>query len=121
MFLICFTMHLTYNNLSFSTVRIDRRLGFYQEKFELSGNEVRFVATKQPRLITYNLLHIQTNSFVIKEEMGFEDDEIKQLILNKPRLLMMSKLFTYVLKTNATPDFVIHILYYKILKLCSVI
>ncbi|KPI93860.1 mTERF domain-containing protein 1, mitochondrial [Papilio xuthus] len=77
--------------LMFSTIRIDRRLGFYQEKFELSGNEVRLLATKQPRLITYNLHHIQTNSFVIKEEMGFEDDEIKQLILDKPRLWMMNQ------------------------------
>ncbi|XP_014358503.2 transcription termination factor 3, mitochondrial [Papilio machaon] len=77
--------------LMFSTIRIDRRLGFYQEKFELSGNEVRLLATKQPRLITYNLQHIQTNFFVIKEEMGFKDDEIKQLLLAKSRLWMMNQ------------------------------
>ncbi|XP_052756837.1 transcription termination factor 3, mitochondrial isoform X4 [Galleria mellonella] len=75
--------------LMFSTIRIDRRLGFYQDKFNLIGNEIRFLATKQPKLITYNLQHVMTNTFVIKEEMGFEDHEMKQLILEKPKLWML--------------------------------
>lgn len=77
----------------FSTLRIDKRLGFYQDYFDLLGNEVRLLATKQPNLITYNLQHVKTNSFVIKEEMGFEDNEVKQLILKKPRLWMIGKHF----------------------------
>lgn len=75
----------------FSTVRIDRRLGFYQEKFTLCGQEVRFLSTKQPKLITCNLHHINTNTFIIKEEMGFKDDEVKRLLLAKPRMWMLSK------------------------------
>lgn len=31
--------------------------------------------------------------FAIKEEMGFEDHELKNLVLNKPVLLMLSKYF----------------------------
>ncbi|KAM3959066.1 mitochondrial transcription termination factor 3 [Aphomia sociella] len=77
--------------LMFSTTRIDRRLGFYQNKFNLIGEEIRFLATKQPKLITYNLHHITTNTFVIKEEMGFQDHELKQLILDKPKLWMMNQ------------------------------
>ncbi|XP_026757405.1 transcription termination factor 3, mitochondrial isoform X2 [Galleria mellonella] len=79
--------------LMFSTIRIDRRLGFYQDKFNLIGNEIRFLATKQPKLITYNLQHVMTNTFVIKEEMGFEDHEMKQLILEKPKLWMLKTFF----------------------------
>ncbi|XP_063838842.1 transcription termination factor 3, mitochondrial [Ostrinia nubilalis] len=77
--------------LMFSTLRIDRRLGYYQQKFGLCGDEVRFLATKQPRLITYSLHHVTTNTFVIKEEMGFEESEVKKLLLDKPRLWMMNQ------------------------------
>ncbi|XP_041976022.1 transcription termination factor 3, mitochondrial [Aricia agestis] len=75
--------------LMYSTVRIDRRLGYFQSKFDLSGNDIRNLATKQPKIITYNLHHINTNSFVIKEEMGYNDQEIKQLILHQPKLWMI--------------------------------
>lgn len=74
-----------------STLRIDKRLGFFQQKFSLSGNEVRELATMAPKIITYNLHHINTNNFVVKEELGFSDEEIKQLILCKPKIWMISK------------------------------
>lgn len=74
-----------------STTRIDRRFGFYQEKFILSGNEVRLLSTKQPRLITYSLHHVNTNIFALKEEMGFNQEELKQLVLKKPKLYMLGK------------------------------
>ncbi|XP_052745987.1 transcription termination factor 3, mitochondrial isoform X2 [Bicyclus anynana] len=81
--------------LMFSTLRIDKRLGFFQQKFSLSGNEIRQLATKQPKIITYNLHHVNTNSFVIKEEMGFDDNEIKFLILDKPKLWMLREISGY--------------------------
>lgn len=59
--------------------------------FELSGQEVRRVAERQPQLITYNLHHIKTNTFVIKEEMGFAPAEVKLLLLNKPKLWKISE------------------------------
>lgn len=76
--------------LMFSTRRIDRRLGFFQKEFQLRGDDVRFLASKQPNLITYNLEHIRKSTFVIREEMGFEKDEVTALLLNKPRLWMQS-------------------------------
>ncbi|XP_047544819.1 transcription termination factor 3, mitochondrial [Vanessa atalanta] len=77
--------------LMFSTERIDKRLGYFQNKFSLNGNEVRLLATKQPKIITYSIQHINTNSFVVKEEMGFNDEEVKALLLNKPRIWMTSQ------------------------------
>ncbi|VVC92924.1 unnamed protein product [Leptidea sinapis] len=77
--------------LMFSTVRIDRRLGFFQNKFELNGYDMRYLASKQPKLITYQLNSIITNSFVIKEEMGFNDKEVKSLLLKKPKLWMLNQ------------------------------
>lgn len=77
--------------LSFSTKRIDKRLGFFQKNFNLTGNELRSVAVQAPRLITYNLAYVNSSSFSIREEMGFSKDEMKSLILSRPRLWMIGE------------------------------
>ena len=33
--------------------------------------------------------------FVIKEEMGFDDTEVKDIVMKKPKLLMLSKYSTH--------------------------
>lgn len=81
--------------LMFTTQRIDKRLGFFQKNFDLVGYEVRSLSASQPKLITYQMEHIRKNTFSIKEEMGFDDEETKQLLLTKPRLWMMSKLIIF--------------------------
>lgn len=77
--------------LSFSTRRIDSRLGWFQKNFHLTGSEIRTVAVRQPRLITYNLEHVRESTFSIKEEMGFNNEEVKSLLLNKANLWMNSE------------------------------
>lgn len=84
-------MPYNFNNFTYSTIRIDRRLGYFQENFKLTGEEIRHLTTKKPTLITYNLKHVICNSFIIKEEMGFKEHEVKQLMLDKPKLWMISK------------------------------
>lgn len=54
----------------------------------LKGDEVRQLATINSRLITYPVDKIKVNMFSLKEEMGFTEDEIKQMVLLKPKLLM---------------------------------
>lgn len=78
--------------LMISTKRIDKRLGYFQKTFKMMGDEVRLLTAKQPRIITYNLEHIRQNTFTVREEMGFEPEEMKQLLLSKPKLWMMSEL-----------------------------
>lgn len=77
--------------LMFSTRRIDRRLGYFQKNFVLNGNQVRLLSSKQPKLITYNLDHIRQSTFSVQKEMGFDTNETRQLVLQKPRIFMMSK------------------------------
>ncbi|XP_045122400.1 transcription termination factor 3, mitochondrial-like [Portunus trituberculatus] len=77
--------------LLFSTVRIDKRLGIFQQSFELTDNEVRYLATKQPRLITYKYSSIKMTTFSVVEEMGFEKSEVKSLLLAKPRIWMAGR------------------------------
>uniref|UniRef100_T1PHB0 Transcription termination factor 3, mitochondrial n=1 Tax=Musca domestica TaxID=7370 RepID=T1PHB0_MUSDO len=75
--------------LMFSTKRIDKRLGYFQKEFALSGDDVRYLSSKQPRLITYNMQHLADATFCVREEMGFTKEEIKVLLLSKPRLWML--------------------------------
>lgn len=76
--------------LNFNTKRIDRRLGYFQKNFDLTGNDVRFLTSKQPNLITYNMQHVRETTFAVLEEMGFGKDETKCLLLNIPKIWMMS-------------------------------
>lgn len=85
--------------LMISTRRIDRRLGFFQKTFDLVGDEVRLLTTKQPRVITYSLEHLRKSTFSIKEEMGFDQRELKELLLAKPKLWMISK-FILIIDLN---------------------
>ncbi|XP_075211547.1 mitochondrial transcription termination factor 3 [Lycorma delicatula] len=77
--------------LSVSTKDIDFRMGYFQLEFKLNGNEARYLAVKQPKLITYNLNHVRINTFSLKEEMGFNPNELKKMLLNKPLLFTKSK------------------------------
>lgn len=79
--------------LSFTTRRIDARLGWFQKNFGLVGDNIRFLAAKEPKLITYNLEHIKTTTFKIKEEMGFDREERRVLLLGKPKIWMFSEFF----------------------------
>lgn len=112
---VCILRSFSLSN--FSTERIDRRLGFYQQRFDLCGKEVRDLSTKQPKLITYNLNHINCNLFIIKEEMGFNDKELKILILNKPKLWMLSKFIYYEIIENLYGFFFINKYYYCIFQI----
>lgn len=79
----------------FKTQRIDQRLGFFQKTFKLDGDEIRALVTKQSKLITYNMKSINLISFSIREEMGFNNDEIKTLLLNMPKIWMLGKFIFY--------------------------
>ncbi|EDV40101.1 uncharacterized protein Dana_GF24125 [Drosophila ananassae] len=74
--------------LMFSTRRVDRRLGYFQKEFRLSGHDLRLLATKEPNVITYNMEHLRKSVFTLKEEMGFSPKELSALIVRRPRLMM---------------------------------
>ncbi|CAH1155257.1 unnamed protein product [Phaedon cochleariae] len=77
--------------LTHSTQEIDERLGFFQHNFGLRGNQVRALATKCPKLITYSLDVVKEHIFMLKEEMGLTPVEIRKVILDKPKLLMCNR------------------------------
>uniref|UniRef100_A0A8D9F1D1 Transcription termination factor 3, mitochondrial n=1 Tax=Cacopsylla melanoneura TaxID=428564 RepID=A0A8D9F1D1_9HEMI len=72
--------------LEYKVEQIDERLGFFQQSFHLSGNEVRALCEQLPKLITKKKEWILEVSFAVKEQMGFNNKEMKKLLLTHPRL-----------------------------------
>jgi len=85
---------LTHNPywLMFSTRRVDRRLGYFQKEFRLSGHDLRLLATREPNVVTYNMEHLRKSVFTLREEMGFSPKELSALVVRKPRLMMIRKI-----------------------------
>lgn len=77
--------------LSFDTQDIDIRLSYFQNTFKLLGYQVRYLSVIQPKLITYNMKHIKHNTFALKEEMGFYENELKYILLKSPRIWILGK------------------------------
>lgn len=72
--------------LEYKVEQIDERLGFFQQTFRLSGNEVRGLCEQLPKLITKKKDWLMEISFAVKEQMGFDEKEMKQMLLQCPRL-----------------------------------
>ena len=72
--------------LSHSTQQIDTRLGYFQSNFKLKGSQVRMLAVKMPKLITYQMMAIEQKSFAFRKEMGFELSEMRRMLTTCPRL-----------------------------------
>lgn len=77
--------------LNYSTKFIDTRLGYFQHTFKLKGREVRYLTSNKPKLITYPTKKVQENTFAIKEEMGFDKIQMKELLLKIPDLWIKSR------------------------------
>lgn len=77
--------------LMLNTFDLDQRLGFLQRMFLLKGKEVRRVIIKEPGLVLQEEFKIKLSNFIIKEEMGFSDYEIKELLLKAPRLWLIRR------------------------------
>lgn len=69
-----------------STMQIDEFLGFFQTYFKLNGPQVRKLATVGAKVITTKRFQIVEATFKIKEEMGFEPDEVREILLAQPSI-----------------------------------
>ncbi|KRZ89362.1 RuvB-like 1 [Trichinella sp. T8] len=72
--------------LNFDIQTIDSRLGWLQINFKLTGDEVRDVVTKEPKLITFGTGYVQRLQFTFRQEMGFTKIQTKQLLIKDPKL-----------------------------------
>lgn len=112
--------------LSFSVIRVDRKLGYLQQLLHLKGSEVRSVITREPRLVTFKVSRIQENIFILREQLGFQKEDLKTLIVKEPKLLLRGKnrligIFDYIYNVMDIPHSVMlhapHVLHSRLHKL----
>lgn len=88
--------------LMFSTERIDKRLGFFQREFELTGNEVRKLTVLLPAIVTYKLDQIRELTFSVREELELSRDETRRLLLKCPQIWLTSNLYFVFIENTRT-------------------
>ncbi|CAL1538735.1 unnamed protein product [Lymnaea stagnalis] len=71
--------------------KVDEKLGFLQNAFQLSGSEVRHVALTLPKILTWRRELIADVRFHVKEFIGFTNPELKEVILKEPKVFLYSK------------------------------
>lgn len=77
--------------LSNSVELTDSKLGFLQKTFKLNGDQVRAVASNLPKVVQIPNRDILATKFAFLEEMGFEEYEVKSIIVHNPIYLKFSK------------------------------
>ncbi len=60
--------------LTYTVEEIDARLGYFQKTLDLTGDEIRGLAVKLPKLITWGGApgQVRTNLLVLKDQCGFK-------------------------------------------------
>ncbi|CAB3396624.1 unnamed protein product [Caenorhabditis bovis] len=80
---------------------IDSRLGWIQKQFKLTAKLTREVVVKEPRIIMFGMGPIERIVKMLKNELGFGDQDLKTFVLTDPRIFMMdaklvSRTYKYV-------------------------
>ncbi|OTF76889.1 mTERF domain-containing protein 1, mitochondrial-like protein [Euroglyphus maynei] len=65
---------------------IDQHLADLGHEYRLSANEIRHIVRNQTRIILMNNHQLKKCTFVFAEQMGFNSEEIKSLLVRNPRL-----------------------------------
>ena len=78
--------------LNEDVLTIDSKLGFLQNLFKLKSHEVIHVTSVCPQLILWNGLPAQVinNNVALRDNMGFTDFELVQMLKKAPKLFMVS-------------------------------
>jgi mTERF domain-containing protein len=87
---------------------LDGRIGFIQRWFHLTGNEVRHVVTRTPKIVFWMQGLLKEVQFSVTEEMGFTKEEAKQILLEVPKIytqnrMMLVSVFDYLHNTMGIP------------------
>lgn len=72
--------------LRLSVEQVDTKLGWIQNEFNLTGNQLREVIISKPKLVTLPLKIIADARFCLKDFLGFDDTQIKYFMTKNPKL-----------------------------------
>lgn len=66
---------------------LDAALGRLQKDFSLSGDDVRVVVTKHPKLVLFDWMFVTAAKVELREFLGFSPAQLRGLIIDQPKLL----------------------------------
>ncbi|CAJ0932011.1 unnamed protein product, partial [Mesorhabditis belari] len=69
---------------------LDERLGWMQKEFRLTGDEMRALITKEPRVIQFGIGALERMSKLFKKELKFHPKQAKKILLKDPRVYMLN-------------------------------
>jgi len=72
--------------LSITVEKLDSKLGWFQNEFDLTASELRQIVYSRPKLITLPLKIASDVRFCLKDYLSFDDSKIKTLIKTYPKL-----------------------------------
>ncbi|VDL65114.1 unnamed protein product [Nippostrongylus brasiliensis] len=72
---------------------MDSRLGWIQEQFRLSGDDVRDLIRKDARVVMFGLGPLQRLVTLFNKEFEFTPKQMKKMLLSDPRLFIMDPKF----------------------------
>jgi mTERF domain-containing protein len=72
--------------LGLNVEKLDSKLGWFQNEFDLTASELRQIVHSRPKLITLPLKIISDVRFCLKEFLSFSDSTIKSFIKTYPKL-----------------------------------
>ncbi|KAE9555047.1 hypothetical protein FO519_001708 [Halicephalobus sp. NKZ332] len=81
------TEHRYWLNIDVKTT--DARLGWLQRQFKLTGDQVRTLIVKEPRVLYFGLGPLQRVVLLFNKELAFPPAAVKKMIMTDPRLFMM--------------------------------
>ncbi|XP_072226972.1 transcription termination factor 3, mitochondrial isoform X2 [Leuresthes tenuis] len=98
--------------LNFSVKRLDNRLGFYQQKLNLSASNTRNILARLPRLLCGSLESVKENLKVCEIELGFKANEIQHIVIAVPKVLTanrkkLTQTFDFLHNTMKVPHYLI--------------
>jgi len=74
--------------LTHTVTDIDRRLGYFQTSFELTGDMVRAMATSGPNLVVWDGVHmaVERVKFLMEGEFEFSKGQVRRILTRAPEV-----------------------------------
>lgn len=73
--------------LNYTVKEVDARLGFVQQEFSFSGNQVRSILTKYPGVLALPTMNIRYTKLAISDLMGFDKTATRIIVSRQPAIL----------------------------------
>lgn len=77
--------------LTMSPVELDNKLGVLQIEFNMIAQDLRKMLANRPTILLPTTMHYKVTKITLKEEFGFEEGEMRYILLKQPSILELHR------------------------------